>query len=292
MHDYYEPFLGGGSILLYVLQQAEKGHITINGRVVCGDINLPLILCYRAVKTDVEELIRQFDCLCNSYEVCKDKKECTRKSGTICLCKECYYFAVRLMFNTHHKVCQAADISPTLTFQLAAAFLFLNSTCYRGLYRESKVGLMNSCYWTKRNIIRKYDELREAGRLFQQFDVEFVATNFRQFLQNFIRTTPSPDKSFIMFDPPYIPLLPSSHVSGDYNCEGFSDKDTDDLVHWIRTHHDQYDMTYCNHASSSLWDLFTANDLTWPTYKTFQVRHSMRYAGEAQVVMEMVVSTV
>lgn len=95
-----------------------------------------------------------------------------------------------------------------------------------------------------------------------------------------------------MFDPPYIPLLPSSHVSGDYNCEGLSDKDTDDLVQWICAHHDQYDMTDCNHASPSLWDLFSVNNQTWTTYKTFQVRHSMRYAGEAQVVMEMVVSTV
>lgn len=45
-------------------------------------------------------------------------------------------------------------------------------------------------------------------------------------------------------------------------------------------------------VSTSLWNLFSANELTWATYKTFQVRHSMRYAGEAQVVMEMVVSTV
>lgn len=298
MHHYYEPFVGGGSILLYVLQQVEQGNMQVHGKFVCGDVNLPLILCYRAVKHSVDDVITSFNSLCNSYESCRDKKECTRKTGAICLCKECYYFAIRLLFNAHHQVIRvAADVDQmdmSMLCQFASFFLFLNSTCYRGLYRESKAGLMNSCYWTRRNIIRKYNELREAARLFRKFDVEFVATNFRQFLENNVQT-PEGDptsKSFIMFDPPYIPLLPSSHVSSDYHCEGFNDKDTSDLVDWIRTHKDTYHMTYCNHASDKLRDLFCQDEATWDTYKTFQVRHSMRYTGEAQVVMEMVVSTV
>ena len=287
MRNYYEPFVGGASILLYVLQQVEAGTIEVRGEFVCADINMPLILCYVAVKEKTEAVICSYKTLCETYEHCCEKSQCRRDQG-ICLCKECYYFAIRMAFNAMHQLAKASASADPCDYmvEIASHFLFLNATCYRGLYRESKSGLMNSCYWTRRSIIRRDEEIREAGRLFAKYDVQFRCSDFREFLQADVATFDPLD--FVMLDPPYVPARESSHVSDDYSQQGFGEDDTNDLVQWMRQDGNRVMFTYCNHHCKRL----EAQLKHMPVYKTFQVRRSMRYSGKADVAHEMLVSSV
>lgn len=288
IHNYYEPFLGGGSVLLYVLDEVEKGNIQVEGKFVCADINWALIQCYNAIKKHPEEVIRAYENLGSAFDKCPEKSECKKRSS-ICLCKECFYHAARTCFNVY---CRAGVDLP---IEIASHFLFLNATCYRGLYRESKSGIMNSCFWTTRTIVLKSQEIREAARLFRKYRVTFVHADFRTFLEQHCESLEdSCCKSFIFLDPPYIPLKHTSLISNEYHRDGFNDDDTKTLVKWMCEHRDEYWISMCNHYTEPLIDLCNKNDAnyTWPICKQYDVRRSMKYCGESSVANEVIVSNV
>lgn len=286
MHDYYEPFLGGGSVLLYVLDQVEAGNIVVHGRFVCADINKALIVCYKAIKQSPEKVIHAYENMCEAYEACPDKLECKKKSS-ICLCKECYYFAIRAMFNAYLKA-----YKDDMMVEIAAQFLFLNATCYRGLYRESKNGVMNSCYWTSRTIVLKSTEIREASRLFKKYNVQFFDCSYKDFLENCVRVVDEVEHPhFIFFDPPYIPLKQTNLISNEYNKEGFDDDDTIAIVDWMNAHKTDMNIVFCNHHTEPLLELCN-RDGEWPVCKKIDVRRNMKYAGASVVAQEVIVSNV
>lgn len=103
---YVEPFVGGGAVLFWILQ--EYSNIT---RAIINDINAELICTYRVIKCDVESLIIELDRLQTEY---LPLDEVYRKE---------YYLFQRERFNER-------DISDVET---AALFIFLNRTCFNGL---------------------------------------------------------------------------------------------------------------------------------------------------------------
>lgn len=191
MENYYEPFLGGGSVLLHVLQQADAGVYEIRGKVVASDINAPLIHCYQAIKEDVDAVVEAYERLYAAYESCPDT---CRKHYCVCGCKECMYGAVRTLFNIYKET----PVIPEA--ELAACFLFLNVTCYRGIYRVSKAGAFNTCYGSTRPIFPKSERIFEAARLFKRFDVTFEVSDVRDFWGKWQPT----GEDFVYIDPPLL----------------------------------------------------------------------------------------
>lgn len=295
IHSYYEPFLGGGSVLLHVLRKADAGELRLGGQVVCNDINRGLIETYRAIAHDVEGVLRCYDDLCTAYEACQDATACS-DNRRICLCKQCYYLAARLAFNAHLVAWRAeggdgaegpdgvAGAAGTPSCMLAAQFLFLNATCYRGLYRESKAGLMNSCYWTSRPILKKTEEIREAGRLFQKYGVRFECMDGHDFL---CKVAPDLGKTDLVFvDPPYVPANDEEYEQDSYGRGAFGIEQTQAVLDWMYEHKDDCRLMYCNNGVEEMCAAFEG----WETVLVYHLRRSLKFSGKATASSELLVT--
>lgn len=185
---YVEPFVGGGAVLFWILQQYPNiEHAVIN------DINQELICTYRVIKTDVEALISELSTLQREYLTlgADSRKE--------------YFLDKRAQFNTK-------STAPATT---AALFIFLNRTCFNGLYRVNAKGLFNVPHGRYANPrICDADNLRAVSRLLQKVDIlcgDFAGTG----------RYADPDTLYY-FDPPYKPITETSSFTS-YAKDGFSD---------------------------------------------------------------------
>ena len=185
---YVEPFVGGGAVLFWILQQYPNiEHAVIN------DINPELICTYRVIKTDVEALISELSTLQREYLTldADSRKE--------------YFLDKRAQFNTK-------STAPATT---AALFIFLNRTCFNGLYRVNAKGLFNVPHGRYANPrVCDADNLRTVSRLLQKVDIlcgDFANTGCYA----------GPDTLYY-FDPPYKPITETSSFTS-YSKDGFSD---------------------------------------------------------------------
>ncbi|MEN9204017.1 MAG: DNA adenine methylase [Thermostichus sp. DG_1_6_bins_120] len=164
---YHEPFLGGGAVFFHLAQR----HSNPPFRAILSDINPELVNVYCCVRDHVEDLIT----LLADHQAQHSKD---------------YYYALR-----------AAD-SPDPLWR-AARLLYLNKTCFNGLYRENAQGQFNVPLGRYRNPrICDGDNLRAAARVLQ--GVELLVEPFWQILE---RAKPG---DFVYLDPPYYPLSASS----------------------------------------------------------------------------------
>ncbi len=113
---YVEPFVGGGAVLFWILQ--EYPNIT---RAIINDINAELICTYRAIKSDVEKLIVELTRIQSEYLALDD------------VVRKKYFLFQRERFNE----------KKNSNVETAALFIFLNRTCYNGLYRVNSKGNFN-----------------------------------------------------------------------------------------------------------------------------------------------------
>ena len=185
---YVEPFVGGGAVLFWILQ--EYPNIT---KAVINDINAELICTYRVIKNDVDSLIAELSRLQAEYLPlsAEDRKE--------------YYLAQRALFNTKN----------TTDVQTAALFIFLNRTCFNGLYRVNSKGEFNVPHGKYSNP-RICDEatLRADSVLLQK--VEILCGDFAQTGEY------AGQNVLYYFDPPYRPLTETSAFTS-YATGGFDD---------------------------------------------------------------------
>lgn len=185
---YIEPFVGGGAILFHVLQNynIEKAYI--------NDINKELINCYRCIQANVEEVIRQLQNLEQDYLTSEDRTN--------------YFYKVRNRYNEIHLNCH-------YDFEKCADFIFLNKTCFNGLYRVNKDGKFNVPHGKYKNpLICDKDNLRLCAKLLQKVEISFGS--YEQVLEK------ADNNTFVYFDPPYRPLIENnSFVS--YDKSGFDD---------------------------------------------------------------------
>lgn len=295
IRNYYEPFLGGGSVLLYMLDKADKGLITIDGNLLCADVNRALILTFDTIRASAERVIQQYEDLCCVFGECISEDKC-KKHYCVCMCKECFYLAIRTTFNAFAKkhlhsqgdTFEVSKIHMTARIDIAAQFLFLNATCYRGLYRESKSGAMNSCFWTKRPLKPKSQAIRDAATLFRKFNVQFVACSYEVFFRDYV-VQPANMSDFVLIDPPYIPQSHGDNISAVYHKDGFDDTDTENVIEWINDNSKCIGITYCNHASEEV--LAMCMDI-WPVVKTYDVRRCLKYSGTADIASELLISNI
>jgi len=207
MNNYYEPFLGGGSVLLALLSYCKKGLIKIDKKVYANDINLNLIALYINVQKHPQELIEEVKKIDIIFQACNGT-HINRNPQTIDEAKtsrEAYYYWIRSQFN---KI-SAQDRN---SINASAMMLFLNKTCFRGLYREGPNGF-NVPYgnYTKPTIM-EVEHIMEISELIQ--DVIFSCSSYEDFLKDVCQ------EDFVYLDPPYAPEKDNSFVK--YTTDGFN----------------------------------------------------------------------
>jgi DNA adenine methylase len=162
-YTYYEPFVGAGALLFHLLPR----------KAVINDFNSQLIMTYRAVKDHIGALI----------ELLKDHQ---RKNS------EDYYYQIRDLDRNAETFNALGDP------EKAARLIFLNKTCYNGLYRVNSRGLFNVPYGKYRNpLICEEAVLRGISAYLNANDVTILSGDFEDALPE------AGDGSFIYFDPPY-----------------------------------------------------------------------------------------
>ena len=185
---YVEPFVGGGAVMFWILQTYPNiEHAVIN------DINEELLCTYRVIKENVEALIERLSKLQREYLplVAEARKD--------------YYLAKRARFNTKQ----------TAPVETAALFIFLNRTCFNGLYRVNSKGEFNVPHGKYANPrICDADNLRECSKVLQK--VEILCGDFSE-----TGRYANPNTLFY-FDPPYKPITETSSFTS-YAKEGFND---------------------------------------------------------------------
>ncbi len=187
---YIEPFVGGGAVLFDILQnyKIEKAYI--------NDINKELMNCYRCVKANVEEVIKQLNYLEKEYLTCDDRTT--------------YFYSVRDRYNEIY-------LNGREDYEKCADFIFLNKTCFNGLYRVNKNGKFNVPHGKyKKPLICDQENLRLCSKLLQKVEISFGG--YEQVLNKANKNT------FIYFDPPYRPLVEKNSFV-NYDKSGFDDDD-------------------------------------------------------------------
>ena len=199
--NYHEPFLGGGSVLLAVLSTKKP-----TGKVYASDLNSNLIGLYKNIQSNLPSLLAELKTLTEAFSKCKGK-EVNRSPKTLeeATSQESYYYWVRNLFNALTK-------EERLTPKASAMMLFMNKTCFRGVYREGPKGFNVPFGHNKNPTVYDDAHLTEISALIK--DVIFTCQGFEESLK---KTTPT---DFVYLDPPYAPENDTSFVS--YTAEGFS----------------------------------------------------------------------
>jgi DNA adenine methylase len=181
-NKYIEPFLGGGALFFYLY---NNDFLNEENRATLIDSNCELINCYQVVKDNVEELITTL----SGSEYSNDAET---------------YYEIRAQ-------------SPTDKVKRAARIIYLNKTCYNGLYRVNSKGTFNVPYGRYTNPkICDCDNLREVNKALTNTDI--VCDDFRR--AEFI----TGKDDFVYLDPPYQPLSKTSNFT-NYTDKCFTDNE-------------------------------------------------------------------
>jgi DNA adenine methylase len=187
---YIEPFVGGGAMLFYMLQRFDNIR-----KAIINDVNEDLILTYRIIKDDVEALIANLDNMEKDYLAISDQEGRSQ-----------IFYEVRERYNQHI----GDDI------ERASQLIFLNKTCFNGLFRVNRRGQFNVPFGKYANpTICNAKLLRADSQLLQSAQVEICQGDYTQTIQHVDGLT------FVYLDPPYRPLDATSsftsYAKGDFN---------------------------------------------------------------------------
>lgn len=258
---YVEPFVGGGAVLFWILQ--EYPNIT---KAVINDINAELIGTYRVIKYDVEKLIVELTRLQEEYLSLEDNM---RKD---------YFLTQRMHFNEREN----SDI------ETAALFIFLNRTCFNGLYRVNAKGKFNVPHGKYANP-KICDELtlRADSRLLQKVDIlcgDFAQTGHY-----------AGENALYYLDPPYRPLTETAAFTS-YSKEGFNDaeqKRLRDFCSYIASNHSLFVASNSDPRNINTEDIFFDNLYNMFNIKRVSAARMINAKGNGRgVVSEIMISNI
>lgn len=201
MNNYHEIFLGGGSVLFALL---DNVNIKINGTVYAYDINEPLIYMYKNIQTYPMELYHEIFSLINEFNSCGNF-EVNRKPQTIQEAKtnkENYYYWSRAKYN---------NLKEKISLEGSALFIFLNKTCFRGIFRLGPNGFNVPYGHYKNPCVVNKEHLKSVSCLIK--NVIFKCCDFSVSLNNVEK------EDYVYLDPPYAPETKKSFVG--YTANGF-----------------------------------------------------------------------
>ena len=201
---YIEPFVGGGAMLFYMLQN----FMNIK-QVVINDINRNLTEAYRVIKQEPEGLVYRLK------QIEKQYLNITTEDG-----RKNFYLEMRRRFN--EEVLSSLDKS--------AILIFLNRTCFNGLYRENSKGKFNVPFGRYANpTICNAEVIYTDSELLNRFDVQILNGDFKDTAKAIDKT----GLTFFYFDPPYRPLSATSSFNS-YVKEDFNDDSQRELADFCR----------------------------------------------------------
>lgn len=203
---YAEPFVGGGAVLFDVLSKYDLDEVYIS------DINVELINTYCIIRDNIDDLVVMLKEMQNEFAPADThyRKE--------------YYSAKREHFND-----LKVNGDSSTNVEKAALMIFLNKTCFNGLYRVNKKGLFNVPMGAYKNpLICDEDNLRTASGLLQR--VTIVCGDYRN-SADFID-----GNTFVYFDPPYRPITETASFTA-YTENVFNDEEQIELAKFVDDMH-------------------------------------------------------
>lgn len=234
---YVEPFVGGGAVLFWVLNNFKRVE-----RVVLNDINCDLTGTYKAISTSVDKVIELLKLWEREYHSISDTPDEKRS----------YYNAKRALFN------ERSSSSP----EQAALMIFLNKTGFNGLFRVNRNNGFNVPIGSyKKPVICQEENLRSASLALK--GVEILNGDFEETLHY------ANENSFFYIDPPYKPVSETSHFTsyakGGFDDEeqgrlkNFCDKLTKHKCNWLLSNSDPIDPETGKPFFDTLYSEYTIN---------------------------------
>lgn len=199
---YCEPFVGGGAVLFDILANYKPEKVLIN------DINKELIITYYQLQNNVDNLIKKLFALQNEF-ISADLEQ-----------RKIIYNNNRNLYNSlKNKSCENNEL------EIASLFIFLNKTCFNGLYRVNKNGDFNVPMGSYKNpLICDELNLKKSSSLLK--NVKIICGDYSRCI-DYIN-----DETFVYIDPPYRPLTQTSSFTS-YSAKVFDDKEQIRLADFI-----------------------------------------------------------
>jgi len=205
---YAEPFFGGGAVFFHLIEKynIEKAYIS--------DLNIELILLYKVVQNHVEDLIIELQTISDKFFNCKNEDERSE-----------LYYQVRKDFNKNVNTFNL-EILNEMHIKRASEIIFLNKTCFNGLFRVNKKGEFNVPFAKPKNpkILDK-ENLHKVSQSLKSARIEHKS--YEKIPKEFLEDT------FIYFDPPYRPLNISSSFTS-YSKYDFDDTHQIELAKYFQ----------------------------------------------------------
>lgn len=178
---YYEPFLGGGAVLFHLQPR----------NAIVNDFNSELVNLYIVIRDHLEELLQDLRLHVNEPE---------------------YFYHLRSLDRT-------PEFENLTLVQKASRVVFLNKTCFNGLYRVNSSGEFNTPFgrYKNPNIVNE-PTLRAVSRYLNNNNIQLLNGDYAEAVANADR------RSFVYFDPPYHPISASSNFTG-YIEGGWNEND-------------------------------------------------------------------
>lgn len=198
---YAEPFVGGGAFLFSLLEEYSFEEIYIS------DNNKELMNVYGIIRDNCNELLDALGVLQNEYNALSAESQ------------EQFYYEKREEFNE-------VELNDNARIRKAALFIFLNKSCFNGLYRVNKKGKFNVPFGKHKSIsICDRDNLTKISAMLQ--NVVIRACDYHEVLSF------ADNSTLVYFDPPYRPLNVTSGFTS-YTEDDFSDRNQIELAEFFK----------------------------------------------------------
>lgn len=242
---FVEPFFGGGAVFFHIVENYDIEQAYIS------DFNIELVLLYKVVQKEVEKLITELQKLSDDFfEFSDDEKR-----------KELFY-RIREKFNENHDDFDLDEINDA-HIERAAQIIFLNKTCFNGLFRVNKKGGFNVPFAKPKNPkILDAENLRAASNALQIATIEHAS--YHDIPEEFL------NDASIYFDPPYRPLNQSSSFTS-YSKYDFNDIHQKELALYFTTLSKEYN-SYLMLSNSDPKNTNEEDDFFDDLYKEFTIR--------------------